>query len=447
VKVLLIQSLTENPEGPIFPMGLASLAAVLREKHEVRVVDMNLGTTPYEDIETANSEYSPDLIGLSIRNIKVAMPGQHISSIVELRAMIKRIIAIAGETPVVVGGAAFSMYANAIMEHIPEIGLGVVGEGEIAFPQLIENYPDARNIPGVIFREDGDVVYQGTAERPDFATLPWPARDLFSMDLYRRYPTSVGVMTKRGCPFNCIHCSDIYLLGNRMRLRDPDDVVAELRDLKDKYGITHFMFSDQEFNVPGNYTKNLLRLLSEADLGLSWTAYFTVHGLDDEMMELFRASGCGMVGFSLDCLGDRVLKTLGKGITMKDVSKANALVRKHQMPVTYNFMLGLPGENLRSLLHIIWFVVRTKLELRALFRLHGLFIVRARIYPHTELRKMAISKGKLDENDDLLTVRFSRFGGRVLEQADRLLEFLVFALWRLKRLVSRKRKGDIPQSF
>jgi radical SAM superfamily enzyme YgiQ (UPF0313 family) len=432
MKILLIQARTENPEGPIFPLGLGYLASSLPRDLPVQAVDMNVEEDPYQKIENVGKTFRPDIIALSVRNIKVAKPGEHISSGRELQEMAQRIKSLVPEATIVAGGAGFSLYSEPLMESIPGIDFAVVGEGEYAFRAMVEKFPKPVGIKGVVHRNGAELVFEGNSVRPDFAKLPWPRRDIFKMEVYKKHPTSVGVMTKRGCPYRCVHCSDIYLLGRRMRLREPEDVVAELKHLREEYDVTQFMFADQTFNVPVDYTKVLLRQMVDADLGMRWTAYFTPEGLDEEMVDLFRRSGCYLLNFSPDCCDDAMLRRLRKGFLMKDLYRANVIAKKIGIPITYNFMMGLPGETLLALLHTLIFTVMTKIQLRKLFQLHGLFIVPVRIYPHTKLKEMAVEDNLIDASDDLLQPRFYRSKNTLVNIADRVIFTAISLLWKIK---------------
>jgi len=435
MKILFIQLKTDNPEGPIYPLGIAYLASTLPDHHQVRAIDMNVEVNPYRAIQKVNNDFKADFICLSIRNIKVAMPGEHISSGLEIAGIVRRIKEIAPDSKLVAGGSGFSLYATSFMELLPGINCGVVGEGEKVLGDLLEKFPDVGGLQGAVHRRNQKVIHNGPAPQADFETLPWPRRDLFSMSHYRRYPTSVGVMTKRGCPYRCIHCSDIYLLGKKVRLRETEDVVEELKCLKTDYDVARFMFADQTFNFPGEYTKTLLREMIKADLGMQWTAYFTPQGLDEEMLELLKKSGCQMLSFSPDCCTDAMLSDLRKGFLMEDLHRANRLIKKAQIPVTYNFMLGLPGEKLGSLLRTLFFILKTKVQLKKLFALHGLFIVPVRIYPHTVLRKVAIQNRQIASDDDLLQARFHHSTRRIVSYADRSVICCASLLWKLKHKI------------
>jgi radical SAM superfamily enzyme YgiQ (UPF0313 family) len=435
MKILFIQSKTDNPEGPIFPIGLAYLAAVLKERFRVKVLDMNIVDDPYQEIECIGKSFQPDIIGLSIRNIKVARPGEHVSSGLEIQKTVRKIRQLIPKVAIIAGGAGFSLYAGPFLQLIPEIDYGIIGEGELALPEFLTHYPDPVGIRGIVYRRKGEIIFQGTADRPDFSKLPWPQRNILPIETYSRYQTSVGVMTKRGCPYRCIHCSDLYLFGKTVRLRKPESVVEELRYLKDEFRISHFMFSDQEFNTPAKYTKKLLRRMIDANLDLKWTAYFTPESLDREMVVLFKRAGCDIVNFSPDCCSNTMMKQLNKGYTMRAVFRANKLLKEVGLPVTYNFMLGLPGQRLVDLLQTIRFVLMTKMQLKKLFKLHGLFMVPVRIYPWTQLKETAIKNGYISDDDDLMRPRFFRPSSDFVHLANRAVLTLIEFLWKVKHRV------------
>lgn len=432
VKVLFIQARTENPEGPIFPLGIGYLAAMMPKEYRMRAIDMNVEVDPFKTIRHAGEEFKPDIICISIRNIKVARPGEHIPSDKEVKEMVFRIKCLIPNAQIIAGGAGFSLYAGPFMRSIPEIDFGIVGEGELALPAFLHQFPNPLGIRGVACRQGEQIILQGIADRPNFADLPWPKREIFSMEFYRNYPTSVGVMTKRGCPYRCIHCSDIYLLGKKIRNRCPEDIVEELLYLKKDFGIGHFMFADQEFNIPAEYTKEFLRQMIRADLKLRWSAYFTADGLDEEMVGLFKKSGCFIVSFSPDCLSDKMMRTIRKGYVSKDVYKANQIIKKIGIPVTYNFMLGLPGEDVGDLLKTLLFIFKTKFQLKKLFKLHGLFIVPVRIYPFTKLREIAVQEELVKADDDLMIPRFYRSKSKLINLADKAIVAGISLVWKLK---------------
>jgi hypothetical protein len=178
MRILLVQTATDNPEGPVFPLGIAYLASVLANDHDVRAVDMNVEADPFGTIQTVGDAFDPQIVGLSFRNIKVARPGEHLSCVSELRSIVTRVKRTLPRAKIVLGGAAFSLYADFFMRSIEEIDFGIVGEGELAFPEFLDKFPNPAGIRGIVYRQGSTVISRGTAERPSFAVLPSPRRDL-----------------------------------------------------------------------------------------------------------------------------------------------------------------------------------------------------------------------------------------------------------------------------
>ncbi|MEW6066924.1 MAG: radical SAM protein [Nitrospirota bacterium] len=429
MKILLIQAYTVLDEPPIFPLGLAYLAAMLTE-HEIKVFDMNIVEEPLPKIETMIKDFSPDVIGYSMRNMKLVMPGVHFSCFKPHQDAIQWIKKVSPHIPIIAGGSAFSLYAEEIMSKVPEIDMGVFGEGEITFKELLNNIKNPENVKSVYYRTNGSLVFTGYRERPDFKDLPMPRRDIVDISQYK-HPTAIGVETTRGCAFRCIYCSDLYLLGGTVRTRNAKSVVDEIEYLIKNYGVKNIMFADQVFNLPAKHAKEICEEIIRRKIDIQWTAWFTPLGIDEEIVILAKKAGCVVFNFSPESVDDDVLKKMKKGISYKDIEKINKIAKKFNVPVAYNFMLNLPGETLRSIIKLLWFVLKTKIKMGRLFRPHGNFVVPVRIYPHTELQEISIQEGVIEKTDDLIEARFYSPKSMVKYLGQFILDIFVW-LWRVK---------------
>lgn len=403
MKILLVQAFTLPYEPHIFPLGLSYVATMLKE-HDVRIFDLNISPKPYDELVDIIKEFSPDVIGYSMRNIKLSVPGKIVSGFGTHQEAARIIRSIAPATPILAGGAAFSLYAEETMNSIPELDIGVFGEGEEVINELLANLETPEKVMSVFYRKDGKVVFTGYRDRPDFGKLPAPRRDLVDISKYGG-DTSVGVETTRGCAFRCIHCSDLFLLGGMVRMRDAKSVVDEIEDLVNNYGIKSFMFADQIFNLPAEHAKDICREIVARGIKVNWTAWFTPLGLDTETVRLSKQAGCTMLSFTPDHVDNDVLMRIRKGIRYEDIKRCNDIALAEQMPVGYSFLINLPGESVSSIMNLVWFVIKTKLRLGKLFKLHGMFIVPVRIYPHTDLKTLSVQEGIVAPDDALIDVR------------------------------------------
>jgi radical SAM superfamily enzyme YgiQ (UPF0313 family) len=435
MRILLIQTHTIIDEPPIYPLGISYLAAALKN-HEVKLFDINTEEDALKKIGHLLDDFCPYVVGISIRNMKIAQPGIHYSCFQHYVELIKFIKSKAKSAVLIGGGAAFSLYAEKIMELVPEFDMGVFGEGEETFPQLLNNMASPEKVKGIYFRQNGKVVFTGYPVQLDFDKINPPSRDLLDITKYQNEPTAIGVQTKRGCALQCLHCSDTYLTGNKIRLRSSQKVVDEIEELVNTYGIKQFMFADQVFNIPKHHAIEICEEIISRKLKVKWSAWFNEKFADAESLSLAKKAGCELVSFSPDSASDKVLQKLNKNIRTRDIITACKSVKKAGIPVTFNFMLNGPGENMGSLFKLCVFLLRAKLILGNLLKLHGLFIVNMRIYPHTELSKLAIKQEIIREDDDLIEPVF--YNPPPLNRLVSIGINFLTALWKIKKKLIKK---------
>lgn len=402
VRVLLIQTRTLLDEPPIFPLGLACLATALRRAgHRVFGYDLNVGLANESSLAKAMAWARPDVVGVSIRNIKNARPGMHLSTIEEHATTLRLIRRLAPHLPIVVGGSGFSLYGEPLMEAIPQIDLGVFGEAEATLPALLEHLSSPQAVPGVFYR-DGGVCFTGRAPLLPAEALPSPAWDLFDVAVYAREPMGIAVQAKRGCPLDCIHCCNDYLFGRVLRIRDPQVVADELEHLSRVHGVHTFMFADELFNVPPWHADALCEEMLRRDLRMRWSAWCKERELSADSVALWKRAGCQVLMFSPDVVTDSQLQLWGKGLEAADLYRAVDILRATGMRGEWNFMVNGPGETWGSLVRLGKFLAYGKRRLGRSFRLNGCFVVPVRIYPHTRLHTLAVEQGLVSPEDTLL---------------------------------------------
>jgi anaerobic magnesium-protoporphyrin IX monomethyl ester cyclase len=347
MRVLLVQAFTALDMELVYPLGLAYLAAHLDE-HEVDIFDVNLfRESPYEALEKKLREFGPEVVGISLRNMKVGMPHLHTDDFEPQAKAIELIKKVCPTVKVVAGGTAFSLYSDTFMKRLPQIDIGLWGEGEHRFRALLDNLDHPEKIKGIHYRlPDGTTKFTGTPPGEDWKNLKHPRRDLVPAEPYLQSSfVSVGVQAKRGCSLHCIHCSDTYLLGHRVRMRDPKDVVDEIEILNKEFGVKQMFMCDQIFNIPPSHAIAICKEMVDRKLELQWSAWFNEHKntLPDDLMVWLKKAGCGLLSFSPDHVDDRMLKNLDKNFRHEDMLYTVQVAKKHGMDVEYSFFLNSPG--------------------------------------------------------------------------------------------------------
>lgn len=439
MRLLLVQTYLGRHEKPVFPLGLAYLAACCRE-HEVYVLDQNVEKDPWEALKARIASVDPEVIGFSLRNIDTT---QFRDPYVYHPAFCRAVRVARQEAPeaaIIAGGPGFSMFPERVMELSPEVDFGVHLEAEETLPALLKDLAHASSVPGVYCRSDGVVSFSGFARLPDFSRLPSPRRDLFDMDSYLGQSDTIGIQSKRGCRMRCVYCSYPYLNGGQVRQRSPQAVVAEMRELVDKHRVTTVMFVDPVFNIPSEHAEEICREILRADLRITWSAWFNEKHLTETLVKLAVEAGCCSFSFSPDGLCETSLKMLRKEIAVQDIDRIWRITRATpQMNVSYNFFLNPPGQTISGLLRTLCFVVRAKLLLGK--RMQGALLGAVRVEPHTEIHRLAVKEDMLKADDDLWAQTSEDlgrlfYGNAKTRYLDALLRLYVY-LWRLKACITR----------
>lgn len=406
MKVLLVQSHLGRIEffPPLFPIGLCYIATALTE-HNVKILDLNMWElfTAYEKLKEEIINFGPDIVGISIRNIDTTYRSDifyHFKTIKPTAQLVKK---INPDIKLLVGGSGFSIFAQKIMERIPEFNFGIYLEGEESIPELLDHIDSPETVKGIFIRKNVSVYFTGFREPPNFNNLPIPKRDegLIDIKLYiGAMDNNIGIQSKRGCILNCAYCSYPFLSGKQLRLRSPKIVVDEIEYLI-SLGVKRFTFVDNIFNVPVSHAEEICEEIIKRGLDVEWSAWFEIKHTTEELMLLAKRAGCKRFDFSPDGATDKALAFLQKGITEKDLEKNFKMVKKIDgTKAGYNFFVMLPGTNLRDLIKTL--ILYFKIPILLFGKGGGSLLGWIRIEPHTEIHRLAIEEGFLSEDNDLL---------------------------------------------
>lgn len=349
--VLLVNLNRYEDPYPVYPLGLAYLTGALREAgHTVRIWDATLdGEASLE--ETLRAE-QPGLVGLSVRNVDTVRWEQPRSFIEDAMETCRRVRA-ASRSPLVIGGAGFSVYPGEMMEATGA-DFGVQGEGEAALLALIarlETRTPWQQIPGLWVGGSSPSCEAPPARlrEPDTAA-PW--HDPRLLRLYVSRGSIPGVQTQRGCPLRCCYCTYPLIEGKRPRYAAAEGVVAEFRRLRE-LGVSYVFIVDSVFNTSPAHVERVCRALIEADTGMQWGCFLRPGGLDRELFELMRGAGLKDVEFGSDSFSDPVLRAYRKSFTWSSVLASTALASEFGVRYSHFLILGGPGETKQTLAETI----------------------------------------------------------------------------------------------
>ena len=370
------------------PIGLAYIAAAVDEdRHEMRVLDLMFSDDGPADVEEAVRDFQPDLVGLSIRNLDNQSYFNPVWNLPGVKDIVDRIRERSSAT-ILCGGPAFSILPAECLEYVGA-DVGIAGDAAEAFSTLVDRLDtgdDYTDIPGVVYRQDGKTVVSKGHLTSDFHRAP--RLDLLDMRKYNGSGFGVGVVTKLAQAY--YPTSDGGFDGSDWRIRDPQEVVEEVRNLNTGYGINKIFFIDSGFNIPVDHAKAICRAIIDSGIKIRWNSYVRPGHGDDELAHLMKKSGCSLAllaesGRSGGDLSDRLdgLGVLGH------------MLQEAGLPFSLNISFGEPGESRET--------VDQKLSLlRQVEPSFAVLRLGSRVLPNTPVAKTAVEEGMIESESDLI---------------------------------------------
>lgn len=349
MRILLIQCPTSHLAAGeiVYPIGLARLSSLVPAGNDKQCLDMNLYPDPWPVLKRTVEDVRPQVVALSFRNID-PLAGHQTSYLPSLMATASIVRKLVPGARIIAGGPAFSMYARRLMESVPQIDAGIVGEGEGNFPLAMAADFNPAAIGGLIYR-DGDLVRENPPAPPvDLDTLPMPDTVGFPPAAYGRenaYVAAMGIEGKRGCNLSCGYCLYPFLGGRRVRLRSPEKIVDEMQRMKEAHGIGLFHFTDPVLNRPREHFRKVCQTLIRRKLKVSWTGFFRENELDDDTAAMAKEAGLCAIYFSADALTEHGLNLLSKQMRMTDILEAARVTTRQKILCVQHFLVNLPGED------------------------------------------------------------------------------------------------------
>jgi radical SAM superfamily enzyme YgiQ (UPF0313 family) len=400
MKILLISANTEQINMPVMPLGMACVAiAVEKAGHEVKTLNL---MTP-EDISSLLEEtiqtFDPEVIGVSVRNIDDQALKDTRCLIDSAKEVVDRCRQLS-KAFIVLGGAGYSIFPDSALAYL-NADAGVKGEGEFVFIELLNRLSQKqplKEIPGLYLPQHSTESPLHTEKNLDRFDLPLPDLNLTAHPGFNPKDIWLPFQTRRGCPMNCSYCSTAAIEGRILRKRSIKKAVESLGKYADE-GIEQFFIVDNTFNLPISYAKAFCDRIIETGLNIRWQAIIYPNYVDEELVQKMAKAGCVNVAFGFESSSSKILKMMNKKYTPETVKSISRLFKKHRVGQMGFLMLGGPGETKESVEKSLAFANALDLELMKV-------TVGIRIYPHTELARIAVEKKVISPDDDLLFPRF-----------------------------------------
>lgn len=424
------------------PLGLTYIASVLENNnHYVKIIDSEIEGLDLKGTINEIKKFGADIVGITSTT-----PIFHVAK--KLAEMVKKELKIS----VIIGGPHVTVMPEDTMKE-ENFDYGVYGEGEETFLELVNSLEKKKsldNIKGIIFRKKGKIKINGP--RPfnqKLDNLPIPNRKLVDLDKYTWSVPTKGIikfttiMTSRGCPFDCIFCSQRTMFGTKVRFRSSESVISEIEHIVNDLGIKHFVFIDDTLTLNKERLIEICNGIIDKKLDVTWEGWTRANTVDEEILKLMKKAGFIRVSFGIESGNPYILKIIKKGVELEDVERAYKLAKKVGLETRGSVIIGNPNETKKT----IWDTLRF---IRKLKYCDQIYLNIAAPYPGTVLYDYAVNNKK---GMKLLTKDFSeyrRYGGAVVEVNDikredltryQKIGFLMFYLTPRRVYYNLKRAG------
>ena len=346
------------------PLGLLYLAAFLKHsRHDTIVIDSvaegvkNIYDV-HKDVSCRGLSFNDIVARIPIDTALIGITNLFSFSFPVVRELTIAIKKIFPDIPIVVGGAHPS---GTPVKTISEssIDFVVLSEGEETVVELLNNLEDygaIKKIDGLAYKDEWGkpCVSPKTKFIEDLDNLPFPARELISIEKYYEIGEGHGprqkkytpILSSRGCPYQCTFCTP-KLWNRRYRVRSAENIVSEIEECIIKYDIREFQFEDENLTVDKKRTIEICKNIINKNLNIRWQ---TPNGIrasvtDNEMLDLMKESGCHHITVAPESGSQRVLnEIINKKQELSKVTEVVEYASRIGMKTAAYFVLGLPGE-------------------------------------------------------------------------------------------------------
>lgn len=392
------------------PLNLALLGAIIKPHgHEAFIMDGGPENWEVDEMVQRTLAENPDIVGLTSYS-----PFYHVQ--VELARALK---AVKPDLPIMIGGAHCSIVKEKAMQDCFDYVF--VGEAESSLPEFLrrlEAGESLEGLKGVVWRDEkGENHFAGpSAPLADFDSIPVADRDLVDNNAYLlgtlhgRDPFT-SIQTTRGCPWKCIFCASDDLNTTLIRRRSPESVVAEIKDVVEKYGVRHFFIVDDVLTLHDEHILKICDLIIEEGLKITFESSTRANLVTEENISRMVEAGLIRLSLGLETVDEEVRQIMNKKVPLKHYVSANKIMNDHGVEVLNSVMLGLPGEREETVRKLFKFLGESKDIMQANLAI-------AVPYPGTELHRMAKAGegGVTLHSDDFSEYR--RYGAAVTTIGD-----------------------------
>lgn len=317
------------------------LSSYLRNNtgHQVDVLDCIPKDLGFSYISNYINQTAPDVVGISVT-------ATH--NLVNVAKSIEAIRRAKPDTFIVIGGAHVNSFPKQAA-MLKGVDAAIFGDGEIPLAALLdtlESGGDQKKVPNILIFEGDGTVYEGhrVPNEDNLDVFPFPDRQSCPPGRYftpgMKGARATTMMSSRGCPFQCVFCN----VPHAFRTRSAKNVVDEMEECVNRYGIQDIHFIDDLFNITPERVMEISEELIRRDVKVGWGYKAGVHQTTREMVQVAKRAGCYRMHYGVETFTPHGLKALNKKVTLEEIFEVFRFTQDLGVKAIAYMIVGCPFE-------------------------------------------------------------------------------------------------------
>jgi anaerobic magnesium-protoporphyrin IX monomethyl ester cyclase len=253
--------------------------------------------------------------------------------------------------PVMVGGVHATLVGEDLLKQYDEIDFLCIGEGESMIVDFLKNFKTQNYhlTKNLVYRKNSQIISNPLGPAEDLSKLPAFPWNYFRKDSIFNEDDFIIVASSRGCPYNCSYCSNgryLDLYGKSyLRFRPVQQVIDEIKYLKNKYSPKGFFFGDEMLLSNNAHARSLLEAFKE-QIDSPYGCMIRTEHINNDTVNLLKNSGCVYVGAGIECGNEEFRrKYLNRNMSNEQILHAFSLLRSAGIRTASFNIIGYPFDN------------------------------------------------------------------------------------------------------
>ncbi|UQZ91306.1 hypothetical protein C4J81_18585 (plasmid) [Deltaproteobacteria bacterium Smac51] len=413
---LLVGPVSKDEYGKnTLPLGMTYISSAMKRIPGLNVICVNLninkilrdGRTP-ENLEELchfrDEECAAEVMSLlESEKIDAVFSGGAITNYESIRLIFETAKKYNPSIITVTGGPVLTGEPVIAMRAIEFADYGIIGEGERTIVQLCQtflNKGDVSKVRGMVINVNGSYLMTPPQEpiKDWTSEIFWPDNESFGFSTILKselpprcvWGKTACIRLSRGCPFGCTFCC--HTIDKGYRERPLDDFFNELEDQILKYNKQEFFMPESVLAATDARFIEFCARMKE--FNLKWSTQIKLTQVTQKMIDTLLDSGCTSVVVGLESASDKILKSMKKNLTIKQIEHGMKLLEEGGLATTGNFIFGDKEETMETVQETLnWWEDHPQYSIN----LNGIIL-----FPGTELYRYALSLGKIDPLEHFL---------------------------------------------